>query len=116
MESLLKLADISHIFKSVDSITNKNYRPVSILNSVSNLFEKVIQKQLSHLFDKKLSENLCGYQRGKSTHYAPLNLIENWKKYRDKHGYSAAVLMDLSKAFDTIKHDLLVTKLHGYKA
>ena len=43
----LKLANISPIFKSVDSMAKKNYRPVSILNSVFKLFEKVIQKQLN---------------------------------------------------------------------
>ena len=43
----LKLADITPIFKSVDSMAKKNYRPVSILNSVSKLFEKLIQKQLN---------------------------------------------------------------------
>ena len=40
--------------------------------------------------------------------------IESWKKFRDKKGYAAAVLMDLSKAFDTINHELLVAKLHAY--
>ena len=110
----LKLADITPIFKSVDSMAKKNYRPVSILNSVSKLFEKLIQKQLNPFFDDKLSEYLCGYRKGNSTQYALLNLIESWKKYRDNHGYSAAVLMDLSKAFDTINHDLLLAKLHAY--
>ena len=43
-----------------------------------------------------------------------ISLIENWKKSLDKKGYGGAVLMDLSKAFDTIKHDLLVAKLHAY--
>ena len=43
-----------------------------------------------------------------------MNLIDIWKKYRDKHVYSAAVLMDLSKAFDTINHDLLLAKLYAY--
>ena len=43
-----------------------------------------------------------------------MNLIESWKKFRDKKGYAAAVLMDLSKAFDTINHELLVAKLHAY--
>ena len=110
----LKLADITPIFKSVDSTAKKNYRPISILNSISKLFEKLIQNQLNPFFDKKLSEHLCGYRKGYTTQYALLNLIESWKKFRDKKGYAAAVLMDLSKAFDTINHELLVAKLHAY--
>ena len=43
-----------------------------------------------------------------------LALIENWKKALDNKGFAGAVLMDLSKAFDTINHDLLVAKLHAY--
>ena len=76
----LKLADISPIFKSVYSMAKKNYRPVSILNSVSKLFEKLIQKQLNPFFDEKLSEYLCGYRKGNSTQYALLNLIESWNQ------------------------------------
>ena len=59
--SELKLADITPIFKSVDSTAKKNYRPISILNSISKLFEKLIQNQLNPFFDKKLSEHLRGY-------------------------------------------------------
>ena len=110
----LKLADITPIFKSVDSTAKKNYRPISILNSISKLFEKLIQNQLNPFFDKKLSEHLCGYRKGYTTQYALLNLIESWKKFRDKKGYAAAVLMDLYKVFDTMNHELLVAKLHAY--
>ena len=74
----------------------------------------MIQSQLNSFFDEKLSQHLCGYRKGYTTQYALLKLIESWKKYRDNNGYSAAVLMDLSKAFDTINHDLLLVKLHAY--
>ena len=73
----LKCTDITPIFKSVDSVAKKNYRPVSILNSVSKLFEKLKQKQLNPFFDKKLCEDLFGCQKGKSTQYALFNLIES---------------------------------------
>ena len=49
-----------------------------------------------------------------STQYALLNLIESWKKRDNNNVYSAAVLMDLSKPFDTINNDLLLAKLHAY--
>ena len=54
----LKLADITHIFKSIDSAVKKNYRPISLLNSVSKLFEKLIQRQLNQLTSMWLSERL----------------------------------------------------------
>ena len=62
-------------------------------------------------FSKKLSDHLCGYRKGYTSQYALLKLIENWKKFRDERGYSAAVLMDLSKAFDTINHELLIANV-----
>ena len=100
------------MFKSVESMSKKNDGPFSILNSVSKLFEKLIQKQINPFFDIKFSKYLCGYRKGNSTQYALLKLIESCKKYRDSNGYSAADLMDVSKAFDTINHDLVLAKLH----
>ena len=57
---------------------------------------------------------MCGYRKGFSTQHALLSLIEKWKKLLDNKGYRGAILMDLSKAFDTINHDLLIAKLHVY--
>ena len=110
----LKLADISPIFKADDSSIKKNYRPVSVLNTISKLFEKLINKQFVSYIENHLSQYLCGYRKGYSTQYALLSLLEKWKQCRDKNGFSAAILMDLSKAFDTINHDLLIAKLHCY--
>ena len=52
--------------------------------------------------------------KGYTTQYGLLSLIESWKKFCDRKGYATAVLMDLSNAFDTINHELLVAKLHAY--
>ena len=86
----LKLADITPIFKSVDSTAKKNFRPISILNSVSKLFKKLIQCQLNPSIDKKLNDLLCGYRKGYTTQYALLKLIENCKTFREDRGYLAA--------------------------
>ena len=74
----------------------------------------MIQSQLNSFFDEKLSQHLCGYRKGYTTQYALLKFMESWKKYHDNNGYFAVVLMALSKAFDTINHDLLFMKFHAF--
>ena len=61
-----------------------------------------------------MSPYLCGYRKGFNTQYALLSLIEKWKKTFDNRGYTGALLMDLSKAFDTINHELLIAKLYAF--
>ena len=112
--SKLKLADITATFKGVDATSVKNYRPISVLPVVSKIFERIMQKQISSYLEEYLSPCLCGYRKGYSTQYALLSLIEKWKQMLDKQGYAAAIIMDLSKAFDTINHELLLAKLHAY--
>ena len=68
---------------------------------------------MSH-FKERLSPYLCGYRKGFSTQQALLTLIENCKLSLDTQGFSGAVLMDLSKAFDTLDHELLIAKLAAY--
>ena len=57
---------------------------------------------------------MCGYRKGYSTQYALIALIEKLKKSLDGRGYSGVVFMDLSKAFDTLNHELMISKLHAY--
>ena len=76
----LKLADITPVYKKKDPTLVENYRSVSVLHSVSKIFERIIQKQLSNYVDKFLSPYLCGYRKGFNTQYALLSLIEKWKK------------------------------------
>ena len=61
-----------------------------------------------------MSRNLCGFRKGYSTQHALMRLIEKCKKFLDKNGHAGALLMDLSKAFNCLDHDLLITKLHAY--
>ena len=110
----LKLADVTPIFKKDDRTSTKNYRPVSILPVVSKIFERIIQKQIISYIDKFISPSMCGFRKDYSTQTALLSLIEKWKLTLDNRGYAGAILMDLSKAFDTINHELLIAKLNAY--
>ena len=62
-----------------------------------------------------LSPKLCGFRKGYSTQHPLIAMIEKWKKALDKNHNAAAVLTDLSKAFDCMNHDLLIAKLEAYR-
>ena len=113
-EESMKLADITPVNKNNDVTNKSNYRPISGLPSLSKLFEKIIQSQISTYIEKFLSPYLCGYRKGYNVQHALIALIENWRISLDKGGYGGAILMDLSKAFDTLNHDLLIAKLYAY--
>ena len=69
---------------------------------------------LNNIWKHSLSPYLCGFRKGYSTHHALIAMIEKWKKALDKNNNAAAVLTDLSKAFDCINHELMVEKLEAY--
>ena len=69
-------------------------------------------KQILEQMNKYLSQNLWGYKKGFSTQTALTMLLENWKKILNDNGYAGALLRDLSKAFDTINHERLISELH----
>ena len=86
----------------------KNYRQVSVLPVVSKIYERIMQKQILEYIEKHLSPNLSGYRKGYSTQMALTSMLEKWKLFIDNKGFSGEVLMELSKAFDTINHQLLL--------
>ena len=110
----LKLADITPLYKKKDPkdpTLVENYRPVCVLPCVSKIFEKIIRKKISNFIDEFLSPCLFDYRKGFNTQYALISLRKKWKEILDGKGYTRAVLMDLSEAFDTINHKLLIAQL-----
>ena len=111
----LKLADVTPCFKKGDPTDKSNYRPISILPAISKIFERILFKQILSFIEPKLNSLLCGFRKKKySTQHALFLLIKKWQECKDKGGIIGSLLMDLSKAYDCIPHDLLIAKLEAY--
>ena len=110
----LKLSDIVPVYKKKDPTDKSNFRPISILPLLSKVFEKVIFDQLSNYMNNFLNSLLCGFRKAHSTQHALFRLLQAWQKELDQCGFVGTVLMDLSKAYDCLPHDLLIAKLEAY--
>ena len=110
----LKLADVLPIHKGKEKSVKGNYRPISILPSLSKVFEKIIFSRIIKFMESKLSILLCGFRSKHSTQHALFKLLQKWQSSLDKKGIVGTILMDLSKAFDSLSHDLLIAKLAAY--
>ena len=112
----LKIAKVSPFFKKYDITIMDNYRPVSLLTATSKVFEKVVFTQLYEYFDKNclFYSNQYGFRKLHSTELAGLELTDRILKDIDERNVSLAIFMDLSKAFDTLDHQILLKKLHNY--
>ena len=110
----LKLADITPLHKKGRKDNKENYRPVSILPTLSKIFERILFEQMSGFFDNFLSEQQCRFRKRYSIQHCLLNLLEKWKRSVDKGKSFGALLADLSKTFDCLDHELLTAKLNAY--
>ena len=110
----LKIAQVVPIHKKNSTLDKSNYGPVSILPIVSKIFERSINSQLAEFFNNIFNPYLSAFRPGYGCQSTLLKVIEDWKKALDDNKYVAAILMDLSKAFDCLPHDLLIYKLQSY--
>ena len=112
----MKTAKIIPIYKKNDASIISNYRPISLLPSLSKILEKIVYKRLYSFLDinKILISNQYGFRKNHSTDYAILQLCDQIAASLSKKEHIIGIFMDLSKAFDTIDHNILLKKLRTY--
>ena len=109
----LKLGRISPIYKKYNPQLMENYRPVSTLPIFAKIFEKLIHSRLYSFFNSQniISENQFGFRKGHSTSFALNHSVDKIEKALDHKKHVLGIFIDLSKAFDTIDHKILLMKL-----
>ena len=113
---VLKVGKITPIFKKGNPEDIGNYRPVSTLPIFGKLFEKIIY---TRIYNFALSQNIIdpnqfGFRKSHSTSHAVNHSVKIIEDNLMKHKHVLGIFIDLSKAFDTIDHNTLITKLNSY--
>ena len=112
----MKLADVVPLFKSKDRYVESNYRPISLLSTMSKILEKVVYNRVYNFLNQtgQISDKQYGFRAKHSCEHVVGQLIGSILKNLENKKTTVAVLLDLSKAFDTIKHDIMLKKLELY--
>ena len=83
-------------------------------HNTTKIFEKIVYSQLNNFLETKFSNLLSGFRKKYSTQHTLFNLLENWRTSLDNAEIVGTILMGLSKAYDSLPHDLLIAKLDAY--
>ena len=112
----LKIAKVTPIFKTDDQSLVSNYRPISVLPVFSKILERIMYNRVfTYLNNNKLLyEKQFGFQNNTSTDHAILDLVNNISKSFEQGKFTLGIFIDLSKAFDTVDHNILLKKLNKY--
>ena len=111
-----KIAKINPVYKSGEHADVDNYRPISVLNIISKVVERIAYNQLTHYLETNnlLSENQFGFRCKRSTRHAVTKFTDHIRENMDESRVTGALFMDLRKAFDTVNHSCLLSKLPYY--
>ena len=114
--SLNKEADVCPIHKNNEMTKCENYRPISLLSNISKIFERVMYSRLDNFLTTSeiLYKFQFGFRKHYSTNHALLNIVEQIRKALDTKMFTCGVFIDLEKAFDTVNHGILLSKLNHY--
>ena len=112
----LKIARVTPIYKKGDKSEVSNYRPISVLSCFSKILEKIIYKRVITFLDKNdiLSKNQFGFRNKYSTSMALVDICNKIVDTFEENSFMIGIFIDLSKAFDTINHSIMLSKLRHY--
>ena len=114
--NLLKLAKIIPIFKAGSKMEMGNYRPISLLPIFGKILEKLMHSRLYSFIQNQniLHKNQYGFQRGKSTEQALVDIQSKIVTAFEQKETPCCIFLDFAKAFDTVNHNILLSKLNHY--
>ena len=115
---MFKIARVKPLFKRGDACQLNNYRPISLLPTISKVFERVYSQLYTYFSENNLlSEQQYGFRAQHSTELASVKLVDNIIKQMDSvHDVKAPVIIfcDLSKAFDCLNYNTFLSKMKYY--
>ena len=108
-----KVARVVPVFKAEDPTQFSNYRPVSVLPVLSQVFERVLYSRLVRFLDERnvIIPGQYGFRTGHSTIMAITDMVEKVRAAWAGKEYALGVFIDLKKAFDTVDHEILLQKM-----
>ena len=112
----LTIAKIIPLYKKLNINSITNYRPISLLPTLSKVFEHVILNQLYTYRDHKyfLSEQQYGFRANHTAEQVTIKLVDYIVHEINRKLTPVNIYIDLSKSFDTLNFDILLYKLHYY--
>ena len=107
----VKISKVTPVDKGGNDLDPSNYRPISTLSALTQIFEKLICEQLVNYLERRniLYQYQFGFRQGHSTALQAIaEIAVNLRKSIDNNMYTCGVFLDFSKAFDTVNHSILL--------